>query len=199
MRDESGPAGDCARPPIDRSGRLSGGGGPTTTQPSGICFGLLSQGWRRSRVLDTPQIRYTAVVAVKWEYRAITPIIGDLIGPMSVSSTTRQLVERVCIAARGRVHDDHGRQDDVSNGTAGARPAKRCWLPRWRWSPLLTMVGLVVDGGFALANQHRNQNAVDAAANAGAVLLMENLPFGLTGQPQPRTDTAVESAALTTA
>jgi hypothetical protein len=65
--------------------------------------------------------------------------------------------------------------------------------------PLLIMVGLIVDGGFALANQRRNQNAVDAAANAGAVLLMENLPFGLNGQPQPRTDTAVESAVVTTA
>jgi len=65
--------------------------------------------------------------------------------------------------------------------------------------PLLIMVGLVVDGGFALANQRRNQNAADAAANAGAVLLMENLPFGLTGQPIPRTDADVESAVVTTA
>ena len=65
--------------------------------------------------------------------------------------------------------------------------------------PLLIMVGLIVDGGFALANQRRNQNAVDAAANAGAVLLMENLPFGLTGQPQPRTDADVDSAVVTTA
>ena len=61
------------------------------------------------------------------------------------------------------------------------------------------MVGLIVDGGFALANQRRNQNAVDAAANAGAVLLMENLPFGLNGQPQPRTDADVDSAVVTTA
>ena len=59
--------------------------------------------------------------------------------------------------------------------------------------PLLIMVGLIVDGGFALANQRRNQNSVDAAANAGAVLLMENLPFGLTGQPQPRTDADVRA------
>ena len=64
---------------------------------------------------------------------------------------------------------------------------------------LLTMVGLIVDGGFALANQRRNQNAVDAAANAGAVLLMENLPFGLSGQPQPRTDADVDSAVVSTA
>ena len=65
--------------------------------------------------------------------------------------------------------------------------------------PLLMMVGLVVDGGFALANQRRNQNAADAAANAGAVLLMENLPFGLTGQPVPRTDADVENAVVSTA
>ena len=76
-------------------------GGPTTTQPTGICFVL------RSRNNDTipcvtpptdpPTIGCTAIVAVKWEYRAITPIIGDLIGPMSVSATTRQLVESVCV------------------------------------------------------------------------------------------------------
>ena len=65
--------------------------------------------------------------------------------------------------------------------------------------PLLIMVGLVIDGGFAYASQRRNQNAMDAAANAGAVLLMENLPYSLTGQALPRTDQDVEGAVVTVA
>jgi len=65
--------------------------------------------------------------------------------------------------------------------------------------PLLIMVGLVIDGGFAYASQRRNQNAMDAAANAGAVLLMENLPFSLNGQPLPRTDADVAAAVVTVA
>jgi Flp pilus assembly protein TadG len=71
--------------------------GGETTQPTGICFVLRDRAGSGS--CPTAQIGCTAVVAVKWEYRAITPIIGDLIGPMSVSSTTRQLVEKVCISA----------------------------------------------------------------------------------------------------
>jgi Flp pilus assembly protein TadG len=72
-------------------------GGPTT-QPTGICFVLRNRDESGPCPGTTPQIGCTAVVAVKWEYRAITPIIGDLIGPMSVSATTRQLVEKVCIS-----------------------------------------------------------------------------------------------------
>src|SRR5512134_424236 len=65
--------------------------------------------------------------------------------------------------------------------------------------PLLIMVGLVIDGGFAYASQRRSQNAMDAAANAGAVLLMENLPYSLTGQATPRTDLDVEGAVVAVA
>jgi Flp pilus assembly protein TadG len=70
-------------------------GGPTT-QPTGVCFVLRSRD-EASACASPPTIGCTAIVAAKWEYRAITPIIGDLIGPMSVSSTTRQLVESVCV------------------------------------------------------------------------------------------------------
>ena len=70
-------------------------GGPTT-QPTGICFVLRDRD-DAAACTTPPSIGCTAIVAAKWEYRAITPIIGDLLGPMSVSSTTRQLVEKVCI------------------------------------------------------------------------------------------------------
>jgi Flp pilus assembly protein TadG len=81
-------------PSTDPGGCPAAGG--ATTQPTGICFVLRNRD--ESGACPTAQIGCTAVVAVKWEYRAITPIIGDLIGPMSVSATTRQLVEKVCIS-----------------------------------------------------------------------------------------------------
>jgi len=70
-------------------------GGPPT-QPTGICFVLRDRD-NLAACPTPPTIGCTAIVSAKWEYRAITPIVGDLLGPMSVSSTTRQLVEKVCI------------------------------------------------------------------------------------------------------
>jgi len=70
-------------------------GGPTT-QPTGICF-VLTDRDNSAACPTPPSIGCTAIVSAKWEYRAITPLIGDLIGPFSVSATTRQLVEKVCI------------------------------------------------------------------------------------------------------
>ena len=80
--------------PTADPGGCPAAGGPTT-QPTGVCFVLRSRDG--SAACPTAAIGCTAIVAAKWEYRAITPIIGDLIGPMSVSSATRQLVESVCI------------------------------------------------------------------------------------------------------
>ena len=56
---------------------------------------------------------------------------------------------------------------------------------------ILLGAGLVVDGGWAFAQQRQTQNAMDAAANAGAVVLVQNLPFRVQGQAEPRTDQAV--------
>ena len=52
---------------------------------------------------------------------------------------------------------------------------------------LIAMVALVVDGGFAWAKQRDTQNAADAAANAGAAVLMQNL----VGVSPARTDSDV--------
>ena len=81
----------------------------------------------------------------------------------------------------------------INRRSRGGEAGQTLMIAALAMIPLLIMVGLVVDGGMALANQRRNQNAADAAANAGAVLLMENLPFGLTGQPLPRTDANVRT------
>ena len=79
--------------PTADPGGCPAAGGPTT-QPTGVCFVLRNRD--NTAACPTAEIGCTAIVAAKWEYRAITPIIGDLIGPMSVSATTRQLVEDVC-------------------------------------------------------------------------------------------------------
>ncbi len=65
--------------------------------------------------------------------------------------------------------------------------------------PLLVMVGVVVDGGFAFTQQRRTQNAMDAAANAGAVMMVQNLPFRVKGQPQPISDAAVYNEIISVA
>jgi hypothetical protein len=62
---------------------------------------------------------------------------------------------------------------------------------------LLGMVGLVIDGGNAFAQQRRTQNAVDAAAEAGAVQLarrMVGLP-GTDAEWDARVDEAVRAVA----
>ncbi len=55
---------------------------------------------------------------------------------------------------------------------------------------IIAMVALVVDGGFAWAKQRDTQNAADASAEAGAVVLMQNLA----GVAPVKTDADVETA-----
>ena len=65
--------------------------------------------------------------------------------------------------------------------------------------PILLVVGLVIDGGWAFTQQRHTQNAMDSAANAGAVTLVQNLPFRVLAQTQPKTDADVLAAIVTTA
>ncbi|HJR88570.1 MAG TPA: pilus assembly protein TadG-related protein [Aeromicrobium sp.] len=55
---------------------------------------------------------------------------------------------------------------------------------------IIAMVALVIDGGFAWARQRDTQNAADAAAEAGATVLMQNLA----GVSPAKTDDDVEDA-----
>ena len=59
---------------------------------------------------------------------------------------------------------------------------------------LLSMTALVVDGGNAFAQQRLTQNASDAAADAGAVVLAQNIGASLVGKPLPKTDQDVANA-----
>lgn len=55
---------------------------------------------------------------------------------------------------------------------------------------IIAMVALVIDGGFAWAKQRDTQNAADASAEAGAVVLMQNLA----GVSPAKTDADVSAA-----
>jgi len=69
-------------------------GGPTT-DPSGTCVVLRSA--TGSGACPTPAVvGCTAIVTVKWEWRAITPIISDILGPINLESMTSQVIEHVC-------------------------------------------------------------------------------------------------------
>lgn len=63
---------------------------------------------------------------------------------------------------------------------------------------MIAMVGLVIDAGHAWGQQRDSQNASDAAAEAGAVQLAQNLPFLAAGEAVPNTNAEV-AAAVTTA
>jgi Flp pilus assembly protein TadG len=64
---------------------------------------------------------------------------------------------------------------------------------------LLGGTGLVIDGGNAFSQQRQVQNAADASANAGAVVLMQNLVASYNGAAAPNGDAAVLSAVNTKA
>lgn len=59
---------------------------------------------------------------------------------------------------------------------------------------LLALVGLIVDGGNAYAQQRITQNGVDASSEAGAVVLMQKL-VGVPGRDDAAVNTAVQTVA----
>src|SRR3990170_1438203 len=61
---------------------------------------------------------------------------------------------------------------------------------------LVGMVGLVIDGGYAWGQQRNGQNGVDAVVLAGAIMLAENQPFILGGEPVPNTDAEIKTELL---
>src|SRR3954471_24154491 len=65
--------------------------------------------------------------------------------------------------------------------------------------PLLLLAGVVIDGGWAVSRQRSTQNAMDAAANAGAVVLVQNLPLTGRGLAAVRSDADVKAQVDATA
>lgn len=66
---------------------------------------------------------------------------------------------------------------------------------------MIAMVGLVIDGGYAWGQQRDTQNASDASAEAGALLLAHNLPYQHATPPQtaPNGNAEVRAEVLRTA
>ena len=75
------------------------GGAPTaSSDPAGICIAILQP----DLVTDcsaAPQISCVVVITVKSTYTPLTPIIGSFIGPIALSSTTKQTIEATCQGA----------------------------------------------------------------------------------------------------
>lgn len=64
---------------------------------------------------------------------------------------------------------------------------------------MIAMLGLIIDGGYAFAQQRGSQNGADASATAGALVIAQNLPFRPLGQAGPKSDTDVSAAVASTA
>ena len=66
---------------------------------------------------------------------------------------------------------------------------------------IIAMVGLVIDGGYAWGQQRDTQNATDAASEAGAVALAENLPYHylVPAEDGPNDNDEVRARVTTTA
>lgn len=77
------------------------GGPPTaTSDPAGICVAILQpDGKTVGNCSTTPEIGCVVVVSVKSTFTAITPIIGNIVGPIAVASTTEQVIEATCSGA----------------------------------------------------------------------------------------------------
>ena len=64
---------------------------------------------------------------------------------------------------------------------------------------MLTVIGLVIDGGFVYAQQRGSQNGSDASSTAGALVIAHNLPFRALGQAGPKSDADVDAAVTQSA
>ena len=72
--------------------------GRATTAPAGVCMSLRAA---TPSTLTAPcpspaVLGCVARVSVKWTFTAITPLIGNIIGPIPISATTEQSIESVC-------------------------------------------------------------------------------------------------------
>ncbi len=163
----------------------------TTAADIDICFkdaASTQQDCRRrpGHCPPTRSIGCIAIITVRHRFTAVTPVISNIVGQIDMASTTRIPIERVYsviergsrFPARhlGARHDPHssGRRATVKRGQAlvimvGAMIA------------VIAMAGLIVDGGNAWAQQRDTQNGTDAAAEAGAIVIVQN--YG--GAPHP--------------
>lgn len=73
---------------------------PPSSDPTGICIRFVDQD-----ALTTPcnplYVGCVAWITVKYTFTALTPVIGNIVGPRVVVSTAKQPIESVCTATSG--------------------------------------------------------------------------------------------------
>ena len=74
----------------------TGGAPSATSDPAGICVAVLMPDMATDCSTATDRIGCVVVVSVKSTFTALTPIIGNILGPLPLSSTTRQTIEATC-------------------------------------------------------------------------------------------------------
>ena len=126
-------------------------------------------------------------VTVEYDYQPVTPIIGNVFDPIILGprGCRREhqpmrfaMINFLSRRWRGSTHPDGQVLVIVAVGMI----------------VFIAMVGVVIDGGHAWGQQRNTQNGTDAAAEAGAIVLAQNLPFTVAGQPAPNTDATVLAA-----
>jgi len=80
--------------PTADPGSCPSAGGPTTAA-TGTCFVLAGAGGAGS-CSSPPAIGCVSIISVKWTYQPIVPVIGNILGPVALVSTTKQPIESVC-------------------------------------------------------------------------------------------------------
>jgi Flp pilus assembly protein TadG len=81
--------------PTTDPGGCPAAGGPTTAM-SGVCFTLRTGPALASACPAPPTLGCVAVVDVKTTFTALTPVIGNILGPIPITAETKQIIEFVC-------------------------------------------------------------------------------------------------------
>jgi hypothetical protein len=88
----------------------------------------------------------------------------------------------------------YARSNGALNGQQGRQQGQVLVLVVLGLALMLGVVALVIDGGYAFAQQRGSQNGADASATAGALIIAQNLPFRAVNQAPPKTDADVAAA-----
>jgi Flp pilus assembly protein TadG len=62
--------------------------------PSGVCVEFRTS--NLASICSPPNLGCVSVVTVKYSFRAITPIIGNIVGTVPLTATTKQPIEALC-------------------------------------------------------------------------------------------------------
>ena len=111
-----------------------------------------------------------AVIKVHYQWSALTPIIGNIVGPITLNSTAE-----MPLSGHSRNRERRGDAIHVAYITATAR-ARGDDCPPWRRSHcLLGHGGADRRWRECLGQQRQTQNGTDASAQAGATVLAQKL------------------------